>query len=199
MKTILFTIIFLTQILYAAESKKLLFLGDSITEGLGVAKADSYPSLIEKKVKETGKNWVVVNASISGSTTASGPSRMKWQLKAKPDLVVLALGANDGLRGLDLKAMEKNLSETIEMAQNEKIQVVLAGMMMPPNYGKDYRQKFQEVYPRLAKKYHLKSIPFLLDGVAGNPELNQADGIHPNEKGHKIIADRVWAVLKDLL
>lgn len=183
----------------SADPKKLLVLGDSLTEGYGIAQAAAYPALLEKKIKASGKNWVVINAGISGSTTASGPGRLKWQLKSKPDLMILALGANDGLRGLDVKATEKNLSDTIEIAKKEKIQVILAGMLLPPNYGEDYRKKFENIYLNLAKKYQLKKIPFLLEGVAGKPELNLADGIHPNEKGHQIISEVIYKNIKDLL
>jgi acyl-CoA thioesterase-1 len=181
------------------SAKRLLMLGDSLTEGYGVAKQSAYPSLLEKKIQEAGKNWVVINASISGATSASGPARLKWQLKTKPDLMILALGANDGLRGVDVKATEKNLADTIELAQKEKVPVILAGMMMPPNYGKEYGKQFQDIYIHLAKKYKLRKIPFLLEGVAGDSKLNQADGIHPNEKGHRIIADKVYEAIKDLL
>jgi acyl-CoA thioesterase I len=180
-------------------AKKLLVLGDSLSEGYGIAKADAYPSLLEMKIKASGKNWTVINASISGSTSASGPARLKWQLKSKPDLVLIALGANDGLRGLDVKSIEKNLAATIEMARREKVPIVFAGMYMPPNYGEDYRKKFEAVFTNLAKKYQLKFIPFLLEGVAGKPELNLADGIHPNEKGHKILVESLYRQVKDLL
>ncbi len=183
----------------AATPKRLLVLGDSLTEGYGVAKASAFPALLEKKIQATGKNWIVINAGISGSTTAGGLARLKWQLNNKPDLMILALGANDGLRGLDVKATEKNLAETIELAQQEKVQVVLAGMMLPPNYGEDYRKQFQKIYDRLADKYKVKKIPFLLQGVAGDPKLNLADGIHPNEKGHQMIADMVFESIKGLL
>jgi acyl-CoA thioesterase-1 len=197
---IFFSFHFSFNLAAAAETKnKLVVLGDSLTEGLGVARSMAFPALLEKKIQADGKQWVVVNAGISGATTASGPSRMRWQLKSKPQIIILALGANDGLRGINLQSTEKNLSETIEIAKSEKIQVILAGMMLPPNYGAQYTKNFQALYNRLAKKYHLKKIPFLLEGVAGNPKLNLADGIHPNEKGHEIIAGHVYAAIKDLL
>jgi acyl-CoA thioesterase-1 len=180
-------------------SKRLLVLGDSLTEGYGVAPSAAFPALVEKKIKASGKNWQVINAGVSGSTTASGPSRLKWQLKTKPDLIILALGANDGLRGLDLKATEKNLANTIEMAQQEKVQVIIAGMLLPPNYGSKYREQFSEMYNHLAQKYKLRKIPFLLEGVAANPKLNLPDGIHPNEKGHEIVAELVYKSIQDLL
>lgn len=198
-KHIFFLLLFLPSLLFAAETKKLVILGDSLTEGLGVAKSAAFPDLLEKKIKASGKDWTVINAGISGATSASGMSRLKWQLKSKPDLVILALGANDGLRGVDVKSTEKNLSDTIELAQKEKIKVILAGMLLPPNYGAQYSKDFKAIYEHLAKKYSLQKIPFLLEGVAGDPKLNQADGIHPNEKGHKVIAENVFKAIKGLL
>jgi acyl-CoA thioesterase-1 len=184
---------------FAANPKRLLMLGDSLTEGYGVAREEAYPAVLEKLIHDAGKNWVVVNAGISGSTTASGVSRLKWQLKTKPDLMILALGANDGLRGLKIEETKKNLAQTIELAQKEKVPVVLAGMLLPPNYGEKYRSDFAKMYVDLAAKYHLRKIPFLLEGVAGKRELNQADGIHPNPEGHKIVAKNVYQAIKDLL
>jgi acyl-CoA thioesterase I len=178
---------------------KLVVLGDSLTEGYGVSRNSAFPALLEKKISASGKQWIVVNAGISGATTASGPSRMRWQLKSKPKLVILALGANDGLRGLDLASTEKNLSETISIAQNANVEVILAGMMLPPNYGAKYTKDFQSIYQRLAKQFKIQKIPFLLDGVAGNPKLNLTDGIHPNEKGHEIIAGHVFTAIQDKL
>ena len=176
-----------------SSSKKLVVLGDSLTEGYGVAKDAAYPALLEKKLHEAGKkNWTVINSGVSGSTTASAISRMKWIFKSKPDVVLLALGANDGLRGIDVKASQKNLSEAIEFAQKQNVKVILAGLYMPPNYGKDYTEEFKQMYSSLAKKYKLTLIPFLLDKVAGDPKQNLVDGIHPNESGHKIIAETVF-------
>lgn len=180
--------------------KKLIVLGDSLTEGYGVAKAAAFPAVLEKKLHEAGKKeWTLINAGVSGSTTASGVSRMKWIFKSKPDVVLLALGANDGLRGLKVEDSEKNLAQAIEYAQSQKVKVILGGLYMPPNYGKDYTDKFKTMYESLAKKYKLIFIPFILDKVAGNPKYNLADGIHPNEEGHKIIAENVFAVLKGAL
>ena len=181
------------------QTKKLVVIGDSISEGYGVAKEKSYPSLFEKKIKEAHKNWQIVNASISGSTSASAPSRVRWQLKGKPDLILLALGANDGLRGLPVADMKKNLREAIEIAKHEHIKVILAGMMMPPNYGPSFTTDFKKSFSDLAKEEKIKLIPFLLNKVAGISSLNQSDGIHPNEKGHEIIAETVFNFLKDQL
>lgn len=182
-----------------AFAKKLLILGDSLTEGYGVARSAAFPALIELKMKADHKDGSVINAGVSGSTSASAVSRLKWQMKSKPDLVLLALGSNDGLRGLSTIELEKNLAAAIELAQKEKVPVVLIGMIMPPNYSKDYTEKFNSVYSKLAKKYKLKFISFLLEGVAGDSKLNQPDAIHPNEKGHQIIATHVYNEIKELL
>lgn len=195
--------LFLFVLLLGSHSfaqKKLVVLGDSLTEGYGVAKEAAFPAVLEKKLHTSGKKeWTIINAGVSGSTTASGLSRMKWVFKSKPDVVLLALGANDGLRGLKVEDSEKHLAQSIEYAQSQKVKVVLGGLYMPPNYGKDYTDKFKKMYESLAKKYKLTFIPFILDKVAGNPKYNLADGIHPNEEGHKIIADNVFSVLKGAL
>lgn len=199
MRTLIFTFLLLFSSFSFAQ-KKLIVLGDSVTEGYGVSKEAAYPAIFEKKLHDAGKKeWTVVNAGVSGSTTASGISRMKWLFKSKPDVVFLALGANDGLRGLKVEESQKNLATAIEYAQKEKVQVILGGLYMPPNYGKDYTDKFAKMYEDLAKKYKLTFIPFILDKVAGNPKYNLADGIHPNEEGHKIIADTIFNALKGKL
>ena len=201
MKKILFTLltfIFINNNAFAEN--KLVVLGDSLTEGYGVSKDSAFPALLEKKIKASGKNWTVVNAGISGSTTASGPSRIKWMLKSnseKPKLILVILGANDGLRGLKPEESEKNLSQIIEMIQKEKINVILGGLYMPPNYGKDYTEKFKKIYSNISTKYKIKLIPFILEGVGGEADKNLADGIHPNEKGHEIVANNIYKVIKD--
>lgn len=182
-----------------AAPKKLVVLGDSLTEGYGVAREKAFPAVLEKKIKDAGKDWLVVNAGVSGSTTASAVSRMKWVFKSKPDLVILCLGANDGLRGLKVEDSEKHLAEAIEFAQSNKVKIVLGGLYMPPNYGKDYTDRFRKMYVNLKDKYKLPFIPFLLEKVGGNPEYNLADGIHPNEKGHEIVAGTVFKEIKGLL
>ncbi|MBS1969413.1 MAG: arylesterase [Bdellovibrionales bacterium] len=183
-----------------AQNKKLVVLGDSLTEGIGVAKEAAYPALVEKKIHDSGKKeWTVVNAGVSGSTTASAVGRLKWLFKSKPDLLLIVMGANDGLRGLKIEESEKNLAAAIEFAQAQKVPVVLGGLYVPPNYGKDYTEKFKKMYLDLSKKYKTPLIPFILDKVAGDPKYNQADGIHPNEAGHKIIADTVYQEIKGLL
>ena len=184
---------------FSAQAKRLLILGDSLTEGYGVSQASSYPSLLEKKIQVDHKDWTVINAGVSGATSANGISQLRWQLKRKPDLILLCLGANDGLRGLKTEELEKNLSATIELAKKAKIPILLLGMKMPPNYSKTYTDQFDAVYPRVAKKYSIPLMPFLLANVGGHADLNQADGIHPNEKGHKIVAETVYQFVKGYL
>lgn len=180
-------------------TQTILFLGDSLTEGYQLSKEEAFPSLIETELKKNKPEIKVLNGGVSGATTASGLKRLDWYLKAKPEFMVLALGANDGLRGLKIENTEKNLVLVIEKAQERKITVVLAGMKMPTNYGEPYRSQFENMYPRLAKKYNLKLVPFILEGVGGNPKLNLADGIHPNSEGHKIMAKTILKVLEPLL
>lgn len=197
------TLVFLFSMVLPGHSfaqKKLIVLGDSLSEGYGVAKDAAYPALLEKMLHEAGKKeWSVINAGVSGSTTASGISRMKWLFKSKPDAVLLVLGANDGLRGLKVEDSEKHLAESIEFAQKQNVKVILGGLYMPPNYGKDYTERFKKMYSSLAKKYKLVFIPFVLEKVGGDPKYNLADGIHPNEAGHKIIAENIMQVLKGAL
>ena len=182
------------------KKSKIIFLGDSITAGYGVNKSKAYPALIAEMLKnEKLSSFQVINGGISGSTTASGLSRLKWQLKGKPSFVIIALGANDGLRGTKVEETKKNLEEIINLAKNHNLKILLAGMMMPPNYGKQYTQEFARIFPELAAKHKIPLMPFLLDGVAGEPKLNQSDGIHPNESGHKIIAEKMWPHLRKLL
>lgn len=178
--------------LSALAEKQLTILGDSVTEGYGIAKTDAYPSLLEKELK----GWKVVNSGISGSTSASAPGRMKWALKAKPSAVLLALGGNDGLRALSVKEMKKNLAEAIDLAQKAEVQVLLAGYEAPPNYGGSYTRSFREVFRELAKEKKVPLYPFILEGVAGESKLNLADGIHPNVEGHKKIAGKILPFLK---
>lgn len=184
---------------FSAFSKTILFLGDSLTEGYQLAKEEAYPALIENELKKKDPSIKVINGGVSGATSASGLKRMDWYLKAKPDLMLLALGANDGLRGLSVAQTEKNLSDVVEKAQERGITVVIAGMKMPTNMGESYRKEFEGVFDKVAKKYKLKLIPFLLEGVGGNPKLNLPDGIHPNPEGHKIMAKTVLKTLEPLL
>ncbi len=194
-------ILFLITLQFAnAKNDTILFLGDSLTEGLGVTKEDAFPKLVETMIQsELKKDITVINAGVSGSTTSDGLDRLKWYLKKKPSIVFLALGANDGLRGLDLKQSQKNLEEIIKYAQESNAKVLLAGMLIPPNYGPEYSENFRKMYEQLKDKYKLRSMDFLLEGVAGNKELNQRDGIHPNEQGHKIISKNVFEFIKEEL
>lgn len=184
---------------FQLNAATILFLGDSLTEGYQLAKEDAYPAVIERDLKKKNPELKVINGGVSGATTASGLKRLNWYVKAKPDIMVLALGANDGLRGMNLVESEKNLSVIIEKAQGQNIKVILVGMKMPTNYGEPYRTNFEKLFPNLAKKYKLPLVPFLLEGVGGDPKLNIADGIHPNPEGHKIMAKTVTKVLEPLL
>ena len=198
MKKILLTLFLLNLQILSANT--ILFLGDSLTEGLGVTKENAFPKLVETLIqKELKKSITVINGGVSGSTSSDGLARLKWYLKKKPYIVFLALGTNDGLRGLNLKQSQKNLEEIVEYTQKFKAKVLLAGMRIPPNYGPEYVEDFEKIYQELKNKYNLKTMPFLLDGVAGVQKMNQRDGIHPNEEGHKIIAKKVFMFLKEEL
>lgn len=193
MKFLLALIILISSQVYA---QTILFLGDSLTEGYQLSKEEAYPALIEKQLLKSHKGIKVINGGVSGATSASGLKRMDWYLKAKPEIMVLCLGGNDGLRGTKPDVTEKNLSAVIEKAQSRDITVILAGMKMPTNMGEPYRTQFENIYPKLAKKYNIKLIPFILEGVGGVPSLNLPDGIHPNPKGHEVMAKTVLKVLE---
>lgn len=183
----------------APSKPKIVFLGDSLTAGLGLSRDQSYPSLIGRKLKESGYDYEIVNAGVSGDTSAGGVRRLDWSLEGDVRALVLALGANDGLRGLPPDEMKKNLEAVLDRAKARNIPVVLAGMEAPPNNGPEYTREFREVYADLAKEYDVRFVPFLLLGVAGNAALNQGDGIHPNARGAQIVADLVLAELEPLL
>ena len=180
----------------AAKAPKIVFLGDSLTAGLGLSTTESFPSLIEQKLKEQGLNYQVVNAGVSGDTSAGGLRRLDWSLDGDVRVLIVALGANDGLRGLPTREMKKNLAAVLDRARARNLPVILAGMEAPPNYGVEYTRDFREVYTDLAAEYKVRFIPFLLQGVAGEASLNQADGIHPNTRGAEIVADLVWKELE---
>ncbi len=202
MRTLLLSLLLLGLPLQsqAQDPFTIVFLGDSLTEGLGLDAEQSYPSLIESRLREEGYNHVnIINAGISGSTSASALERMQWYIRSQPDLVFLALGANDGLRGLSVENMKQNLQETIEFAQSNGVQVALAGMLIPPNMGQAYTEDFAAVFPDLAEAHDIPLMPFLLQDVAGITELNQADGIHPNVRGAEIVAGHVYDFLLPLL
>jgi acyl-CoA thioesterase-1 len=173
-------------------------LGDSLTAGLGLAPDQAYPALLQARLNGAGLDYEVVNAGVSGDTSAGGLERLEWALQGNVKILIVALGGNDALRGLPADALTANLSQIIERARARQIRVILAGMEAPPNYGRDYIVSFHKVYPALAEKYQVAFVPFLLQNVAGLAEMNQADGIHPTPAGARIVADNVWAVLKPL-
>lgn len=179
----------------------ILFLGDSLTAGLGVQESQAYPALIQEKIRASHLPYDVINAGLSGDTTAGALSRLDWILQKPIDVLVLALGANDGLRGLPVEQMKANLQAIIDKvkAKNPQVKVMIEGMRMPPNLGGDYAAKFAAVFPELAEKNHAALVPFLLEGVGGHIDLNQADHMHPTAAGHKIVAENVWKVLEPLL
>ncbi len=179
-----------------ASRPRIVILGDSLTAGLGLPADQAYPTLLQARLKDEGFNYEVVNAGVSGDTSAGGLSRLDWALEGDVRILVVALGGNDGLRGLPPDALRQNLATIVERAQARHITVILAGMEAPPNYGRDYIVNFHQVYPALAQQYHVALVPFLLQGVAGSGTLNQADGIHPTAAGARIVADNVWRVLK---
>lgn len=186
---------------FAAQAAgSILVLGDSLSAGYGLGQGQSWPALLEKRLREQRLDYSVVNASISGDTTAGGRSRIGAALdQAHPAVVIIALGGNDGLRGLPVAAMRDNLHAMIEAARARKARVVLAGMKLPPNYGPDYTRAFEQSYAELAKRHKTALLPFLLDGVAEKRELFQADGIHPLAEAQPLILDNVWKILKPLL
>ncbi|GIL21734.1 MAG: arylesterase [Bacteroidota bacterium] len=194
-------IVLLTAFFPAAQPKTILFFGDSLTAGYGLSPEEAFPALLEKELNKTEKKVRVVNAGLSGETSAGGLSRIDWILRQPVDVFVLELGANDGLRGLPLDQTQKNLQSIIDKvkAKYPACKIVLAGMMVPPNMGKQYTDSFRNMYPDLAKKNNATLIHFLLDGVAGNEKLNQADGIHPTAEGHKIIANNLKSVFEKLI
>ena len=183
----------------SAERPCIVAFGNSLTAGLGVAPAQSYPAHLQRTLDADGYAYRVVNAGVSGDTTAGGARRVSWVLKSKPAIVILELGANDGLRGLSLSETKDNLERIIQQLQQASVTVVLAGMKLPPNYGQDYTDGFESLYKTLAKQYRLTLIPFFLDGVATSSMLNQADGIHPTGEGYRIIVEQILPTLKPLL
>lgn len=181
--------------------KKILFFGDSLTAGYGLDLAEAFPAIIQEKIDSLGLDYQVVNAGLSGETTASGRNRMEWVLDDAISVVIIELGANDGLRGIPLDETRRNLQAMVDTVQEKlpKASIVLAGMQIPPNMGPEYTSEFRNIFPQLAEKEDIALIPFLLEGVAGIPELNQGDGIHPTEKGQELVAENVWEVLAGLL
>lgn len=183
------------------EKKNILIFGNSLTAGLGVEPDEAFPALIGNKIDSLNLPYEVINAGLSGETTAAGKERIDWLLKQKVDVFVLELGANDGLRGIPLTETRKNLQSIIDQvkAKYPDAKQVMTGMEVPPNMGSKYASEFRVIFSELAKKNNMALVPFLLEKVGGVPELNQSDGIHPTPEGHKILAENVWVVLKDLL
>ncbi len=176
-----------------------LAFGDSLTAGFGVKDEESYPSQLQLKITSAGLPHKVINAGVSGDTTAGGVRRIRWLMKHNPDIVILALGANDGLRGLSVDEMRGNLETMIEICSEHKARILLAGMKALPNYGEDYMNAFESVFPELAGKYNLTFLPFLLEGVAGEREHTQPDGLHPVASGYRIVTELVWKTLQPML
>lgn len=183
------------------QTKTLVFFGNSLTAGYGIETREAYPALIQQKLDSLGGGWTVVNAGLSGDTTAGGLSRLEWVLSEGVDVFVLELGGNDGLRGIPLEETRKNLQSIIDKVKkaHPDAEIVLAGMQIPPNLGPEYTTGFKELYPELAEANNIALIPFLLEGVAGNPDLNLPDGIHPTPDGHKIMAETVFGVIEKFL
>ena len=178
---------------------KVVILGDSLTAGLGLLEQQAYPALLQKRIDADGYAFDVVNAGVSGDTTAGGLRRLDWALDGDVRVLVVALGANDGLRGLSADQMKENLTEIVERARDRQIVVILAGMEAPPNYGPEYTSAFRQAFQDVAREQRVLFIPFLLDRVAGESPLNQGDGIHPNADGSAVMAETVWRVLRPVL
>lgn len=183
----------------ASTGPRIVALGDSLTAGLGLAPEEAYPALLQKRLDAAGYRFEVVNAGVSGETSAGGLRRLDWALQGDVRILILALGANDGLRGVPVDEMTRNLSQIVEQAERRRIAVLLAGMEALPNYGPTYALAFHQAFPDLARTYHVAFLPFLLRGVAGNPGLNQPDGLHPTAAGARMVADNVWAALRPIL
>jgi len=182
-------------------SKAILFFGDSLTAGYGLDPAQAFPAIIQEKISQQGWNFRVINAGVSGETTAGGLRRIGWVLQRPIDVFVLELGANDGLRGLPVEEAKHNLQAIIDQVKDKypQAKIILVGMQIPTNLGRDYTSRFRAIFPELAEKNRAVLIPFLLEGVGGVPELNLPDGIHPTAAGQKIVAENVWKVLEPVL
>lgn len=185
----------------SAARKEILFLGDSLSAGYGIDPDSAFPALIQQKLDAASLPFEVVSAGLSGDTTAGGLRRLPWLLKRRVSILVLELGGNDGLRGFPLSTTRANLQQIVNLTKDRypDVRLVIAGMRMPENLGAEYAGSFRSIFPDLAKLNHAALIPFLLEGVAGDPRFNQGDLIHPNVAGHKIVADNVWRVLEPVI
>ena len=183
----------------SASRPRIVFLGDSLTAGLGLSRESSVPSLIQARLDAEGYQYEVVNAGVSGDTSAGGLRRLDWALEGEVEILVLELGANDGLRGLPVAQMKRNLSEIMTRATRRGITVILTGMEAPPNYGPDYTSEFRKAFRDLADEHDVAFVPFFLEGVAGVPSLNNPDGIHPNAAGSRLIEQTIWRTLEPML
>ena len=183
------------------QGKAVVFFGDSLTAGYGLDPTQAFPALIQEKIRQQGWSFQVVNAGLSGETTAGGLRRIEWVLQRPIDVFVLELGANDGLRGLPVEQAKQNLQVIMDRVRDRypSVRIVLAGMQIPANLGRAYVTQFRDIFPELAKKNRVPLIPFLLEGVGGIPALNLPDGIHPAPAGHKIVAENVWKILEAVL
>ncbi len=190
-----------TSMVAQKQQKNILFFGNSLTAGFGLDPELAFPSLVQQKIDGENANYTVINAGLSGETSAGGLSRIEWVMNQSIDVFILELGANDGLRGLPLESTRKNLQKIIDKVKQKypKVEIVIAGMMVPPNMGETYSNEFEIIYQELARKNNATLIPFLLEGVAGIPDLNLPDGVHPNVEGHQIVADNVWKILMPIL
>ncbi len=182
-----------------ATERVIVALGDSLTAGLGVAPDEAWPALLEVRLGREVAPYRVINAGVSGDTSAGSLARLDWVLRNDPEIVIVALGANDGLRGQAVSALRANLTAIVERLKARKVKVLLAGMRLPPNYGATYTEAFVAAFSDVATRAGVPLLPFLLAGVAGDARLNLADGIHPNAEGHRVIAERVWPYLRPLL
>lgn len=196
-------VLFTTAPSWCAEPQPstILVLGDSLAAGYGVEPSEAFPALLQREIDKRGLPWKIINAGLSGDTTAGGLRRLDWLLRQKIDILLLELGGNDALRGVPLDSTRNNLEAIIDKvrSQNPSVAIVLAGMLAPPNLGPEYTTEFRDIYHDLARRENVHLIPFLLEGVAGRSDLNLSDGIHPTPEGHRRVAETVWTTLEPLL
>jgi len=199
--TFFIIITFLSLNLSAQEQETILFFGDSITAGYGLTEEQAFPAIIQQKIDSLGLNYKVINSGLSGETTAGGLRRIDWVLQQHVDIFVLELGGNDGLRGIDPLNSKQNLQGIMDKVREiyPEADILLTGMEAPPNMGQTYTSRFREIYTELRNENDVSFMPFILEGVAGDPDLNQSDGIHPTEAGHRVVADDLWEYLRPML